>query len=215
MLPKILIIIATIVIFCGSFRFKRVVSRKVSLLLSEKQWYERRDDVIQMPIESPVSIFDSLYNIDAKHDTEITSDITSMTLFEIANCYHFSLAFLGDYVCQLGCPAPIDINAKLGDMLTGEQIFSLLEAINTLDPYESNIDFDSTTLRDIARELDISSEKAIDICESEGFNLPFGLDTICHIAVAEKIREVSAYDEFHPFHIDKSKTLDVTETDIR
>ena len=48
------------------------------------------------------------------------------------------MAFIGDYLVQMGCQPPIDIDAKLSNLLTGSQIYSLMEALNTLDAYESN-----------------------------------------------------------------------------
>ena len=124
------------------------------------------------------------------------SSLARQTLREISESYLFSLSFLGDYVVQLGVRPPIDVDAEVGDLMTSEQAFSLLEALTSLDPYESNIEYDSLTADELAVELDLSVEKFCYICEAEHFNLPFGMDTVLHQTVVEKIRDVYTYDAY-------------------
>ena len=124
------------------------------------------------------------------------SSMARQTLREISESYLFSLSFLGDYVVQLGVRPPIDVDAKVGDMMTSEQAYSLLEALTSLDPYESNIEYDSLTADELAEELDLSVEKFCYICEAEHLNLPYGMDTVLHQTVVEKIRDVFTFDEY-------------------
>jgi hypothetical protein len=122
--------------------------------------------------------------------------ISDLTLREISEAYQFSLSYLGDYVVQLGCQPPIDVDTKVSNLLLGEQIYSLLEAINSLDPAESHCEYDSLTIGELADELDISMGKMMKICQNEKVNLPFGLETTLHTSVVERIREVQTYDEY-------------------
>ena len=122
--------------------------------------------------------------------------ISEMTLREISEAYQFSLSYLGDFVVQLGCQPPIDVDTNVGNYLVGEQVYSLLQAVNSLDPVESHCEYDSLTVRELADELDVSMGRMMKICQSERVNLPFGLDTTLHTAVVERIREVHQYDEY-------------------
>ena len=122
--------------------------------------------------------------------------ISEMTLREISEAYLFSLSYLGDFVVQLGCQPPIDVDTNVGNYLVGEQVYSLLEAVNSLDPVESHCEYDSLTVRELADELDVSMGRMMKIVQNERVNLPFGLDTTLHTAVVERIREVHQYDEY-------------------
>jgi len=141
------------------------------------------------------SLFDSLYNSDADASDSADS-FAGYSLCDISETYGFSLSYLGDYVVELGCQPPIDIDARLSSLLTGAQIYSLMEAVNTLDPYESNAEYDSYSLADLSEELDISMERALKVCKQEGFNLPFGPDSLLHVSIVERFRKIYTYDEF-------------------
>lgn len=129
--------------------------------------------------------------------------ISDLTLREISEAYQFSLSYLGDYVVQLGCQPPIDVDTKVSNLLLGEQIYSLLEAVNSLDPAESHCEYDSLTMRELADELDISMGKMLKICQNERVNLPFGPETTLHTSVVERIREVQSYDEYVDIDLDE------------
>ena len=122
--------------------------------------------------------------------------ISELTLRDIAETYQFSLSYLGDFVVQLGCHPPIDVDTKIGNLLLGEQIFSLLQALNSLDPAESHCDYDSTTPYELADELDVSMGRMMKICRNEHVNLPFGFHTVLHKSVVAHIRDVYEYDEY-------------------
>jgi len=55
------------------------------------------------------------------------------TLKEIASDYQVPICYLADALCGWGVPPPIDTDAMLGDLCTGEMAFAILEAIHTLD----------------------------------------------------------------------------------
>ncbi len=142
-----------------------------------------------------VSLFDMLYNSDVSMGG-YSGSFSGSTLRDISEDYGFSLAFLGDYVCELGCYPPIDVDSKLQNMLTGAQIASVMECVNTLDPYESTIEYDTLSLRELVEELGLPMTRAVKICKQEGFNLPFGVNSILHSSMVEKFRNIYNYDEF-------------------
>jgi hypothetical protein len=62
--------------------------------------------------------------------------------------------------------------------------------------YESNIEYDSVTAEELAYELGLTIERFCYICDAERLNLPFGMGTVLHQSVADKIREVADFDEY-------------------
>ena len=184
----------------------------------EKNWWdddEESEDIVHLSDENKacmqggdLNLFDQLPNRPNWFGNlgNDKSTVAMQTLREISESYLFSLSFLGDYVVQLGVRPPVDVDAKVGDFLTSEQAFSLLEALTSLDPYESNIEYDSLAARELAKELGMSTEDFCFICDAERLNLPYGMDTVLHQSVVEKIREVVEYDDYR--HLDHQKQYD-------
>ena len=166
------------------------------------EWWKRSDEEVIIKVGKEFdglpdgfSFFDSIY--DSEFDKSYGKfSISDLSLREISEAYQFSIPYLGDFVVQLGCKPPIDVDTKIGNILVGEQIFSLLEAINTLDPVDSHWEYDSVTLNEIADELDTPLSALLKICQKEGINLPFGLDTVLHKSVANRIRDIKQFDEY-------------------
>lgn len=127
-------------------------------------------------------------------DTE--HSISQMSVKEISEAYQFSISFLGDFMIQLGCREPLDVDSRISNLLTGEQIFSLLNALTTLDAYESNAGYDSMSLGELAESLDVTKDRILRIAKKEELNLPFGLDTVLHVSLVDKIRNGVQYDEY-------------------
>jgi len=130
----------------------------------EEVIYKEGDNnvITNAQLNGEVSLFDSLYDID---DSNAEGTAASLTLSDISESSCFSLSFLGDFLVQMGCKPPIDINAKLGNLLTGEQIFTLLQAINTLDPFDSNLEYDTVPVEELAEDLGISSNRILKILD--------------------------------------------------
>lgn len=198
-------------LFPGATRLFKLNSLKLYSNVSPPWWARKEEiiDVIPSSTNSTAisnnqikkSLFDVLYDIDSSTVTSNNqnnngNEISSLTLRDISDAYYFSLSYLGDFVIQIGASSPIDPDAKLGDFLTGEQVYAVMEAINTLDPLECNLDFDSVVARELVDDLQISQKKFVRICDDEGFNLPFGMDTVLHKSVVERIMEVHEYDEY-------------------
>ena len=163
----------------------------------ENAWIDEssKDIVIQMKPANPTgeaSLFDMLYNSEDNDGSEAT--ISCLTLREISECYSFSLSYLGDFVMQMGSDSPVDVDVKIGDFLTGQQIYTLLQALNTLDPYETNAEYDTLNLIELADDMNLHVEAVIKICEREDIHLPFGVSTMLHISVVEQLRRAAELD---------------------
>lgn len=150
-----------------------------------------------------VSIFDdpSLANVRYRdgnngNDGNDPYSIAHSTLRDIHEEYDFSLAFLGDFVTQMGASSPLDIDTPISAYLTGEQIFTLLQALNSLDPSEAGLEYaDSLSAQELCDESGMSTTKLVAICRTEGFSLPFGLDTVLHVSVVQRILDVASGGE--------------------
>lgn len=184
---------------------------------SRPSWLDRPDEEVIEKFETGgypdgvESLFDSVYNSKSSIDDRALS-ISQFTLREISESYGFSLDYLGDYVTQLGNEPPIDIDSRLGDLLNGEQIYTLLEAITSLDPFDSNISYDTVSLADLAEELDSTVEDIIKTCAKESFNLPFGTETYLHNSVVSRIRDIYSFDRND--EIDYTNAIDVEGDDV-
>ena len=108
--------------------------------------------------------------------------VAGSTLREVALDYNFPLEFLVNSVCQLGVTPPVDCDKKLSEMLNGERIFALVEAITTLDPAEARDRFTDKSLSDIADEFDVSLARVFELCSELNLDLPMGIRT--HLTAA-------------------------------
>jgi hypothetical protein len=179
--------------------------RKMSIYkkVDNEEWWKRNDDeeVINKVVEDAVlpsgySLFDDAYTIKNLDGTADKYSVSELTLREISEAYQFSLSFLGDFVVQQGCQPPIDVDTKLSNILMAEQVYTLLEAITSLDPFDSNVEYDSFSVSELADDLDVPVGRILRVCRGEGFNLPYGLETMLHEAVVDRIREVYEFDDY-------------------
>jgi hypothetical protein len=131
-----------------------------------------------------------LFDVVNYSDTSKSHSLGALSLKEISESYFLSLSFLGDFCVQMGCPTPININSPTCEYLTGDQLFNIIQAVTSLDPLDSNIDYDSIDLEQITEEFGITIEKCLQICQKEKFNLPFGKDSTLHILEADRLRNL-------------------------
>ena len=192
---------------CCGFQFKNYVFRRRQVAIKGKDdnadWWKRNDDeeVVSKVVEDAVlpsgySLFDDAYTIKNLDGTADKYSVSELTLREISEAYQFSLSFLGDFVVQQGCQPPIDVDTKLSNILMAEQVYTLLEAITSLDPFDSNVEYDSFSVTELADDLDVPVGRILRVCRGEGFNLPYGLETMLHEAVVDRIREVYEFDDY-------------------
>jgi len=99
------------------------------------------------------------------------------TLREISSDFQMPVCYLADVLCGWGVPVPIDIDSRLGDMVTGEMAFSLVEAVHTLDVGDVNDRYSNFDLMGLCFEYDMDIKAALDFCVREGWKLPFGVRT--------------------------------------
>lgn len=178
------------------------VSGDISDVDGENMWWKQgndedevvyKDGTFEMPL-SGMSLFDSLYNV-ADEERSAQYSIGRLSLRDISEAYSFSLAYLGDFVAQLGVSTPINIDSKVNTLLDGDQMYTLLQALSSLDPYDANAGYDSVSVYELAEDLEVTVKKILDLCEKEQINLPFGDDTILHTAVVEQLSRRLEYDD--------------------
>jgi hypothetical protein len=72
------------------------------------------------------------------------------TLQEIATDYSIPVCYLDNVLCLRGVPVPIDVRGtRLGDMVTGEQTFAVVEAVNSHDVAALHDLYSNTSLRQL------------------------------------------------------------------
>jgi len=113
-------------------------------------------------------------------------DFTCLTVEEVARSYQVPISWVGDALCNFGVVPPIQWTARIGDVIDGDQAFALLEAMHGWD---HAIMFDMYTwdsLRELAASHEIPIAKVLQVCDEEGFALPFGLRS--HLRVEQYAR---------------------------
>lgn len=165
-------------------------------LLNDLPGYE----VIEITKDSGefISIFDDPRVANAMYgDPDVDPYSTPYsTLRDISDAFDFSIDFLGDFVVQLGAYPPIDVDTPINTYLTGDQIFSLLQSLNSLDPSDASLDYDSMSADEVCEEFGLDAKTFLRICEVEDLNLPFGMTTVLHCSAVERVRAVMGDDVY-------------------
>ena len=112
------------------------------------------------------------------------------TLKEISLDYSVPIPYLADVLATWGVPIPINPNIPLGDMITGEQTFAILEAIHTLDIGQLHEMYSEDNVMNICDYYDIDIKVAFDYCMERGWALPFGVRTFLRVEQEEELLEV-------------------------
>lgn len=112
------------------------------------------------------------------------------TLVEIASDYSVPICYLADVLCMWGVPVPIDVHDRLGDLVTGEQAFALVEAVNSLDVAILHDRYSNQNLLQICHEWEIDMSEAFQFAMKEGWSLPFGVRTNLRIEQEEELLRV-------------------------
>lgn len=103
------------------------------------------------------------------------------TLAEICTDYSVPISYLADVLCMWGVPVPIHIHDQLGDLVTGEQAFAIVEAVNTLDVAALHDRYSNQNIQQICYEWDIDLQQAFEMAMREGWSLPFGIHTCLRV----------------------------------
>ena len=112
------------------------------------------------------------------------------TLEEIATDYSVPVCYLADVLCMWGVPVPINVHDRLGDLVTGEQAFAILEAVNSLDVAALHDRYSNTSLLNLCNEWDIDITEAFEMAMKEGWSLPFGVHTVLRIEQEDELLRV-------------------------
>jgi len=138
--------------------------------------------------------------------------IAASTLSEIALDYSLPLPYLGDICLHFGASPPLACSSKLGDLISGEQCFALVEAINSVDPSELSDLYHDGTVADLARFLptrlynadsydaandndsdsdcdELPLSAVMEVCTRKKFNLPFGASTCLRVEQVEYLED--------------------------
>jgi hypothetical protein len=99
------------------------------------------------------------------------------TLKEIATDYSVPICYLADILCMWNVPPPINIHDRLGDLVTGEQAFALVEAVHSLDMGSLHDRYSNQNLQQVCFEWNIDLKDAFEFAMKEGWSLPFGVRT--------------------------------------
>ena len=109
------------------------------------------------------------------------------TLREISLDFQVPVCYLADVLCTWGVPLPVNVNDRLGDLVTGEMAFAMAEAIHTLDSGEINDSYSNLSLDDLCHEYGVDLKDAFDLCVRESWNLPFGVKTFLRVDQEDKL----------------------------
>ena len=109
------------------------------------------------------------------------------TLAEIATDYSVPICYLADVLCMWGVPVPINVHDRLGDLVTGEQAFALVEAVNSLDIGVLQDRYSNMNLLQLCAEFGIDLKDAFEFAMKEGWSLPFGVRTNLRVEQEEEL----------------------------
>jgi hypothetical protein len=112
------------------------------------------------------------------------------TLEEIATDYSVPICYLADVLCMWGVPVPINFQDRLGDLVTGEQAFAIVEAVNSLDIAALHDRYSNQNLVQICAEWDMDLQAVFEMAMKEGWSLPFGVQTCLRVEQEEELLRV-------------------------
>jgi hypothetical protein len=116
------------------------------------------------------------------------------TLQEIAQDYSVPICYLADVLCMWGVPVPINIRDRLGDLVTGEQAFAILEAIYSLDVGSLHDRYSNDNLLLVCDYWEIDLKNAFEFAMKEGWSLPFGVQTHLRAEQEDELMRVFGAD---------------------
>lgn len=112
------------------------------------------------------------------------------TLMEISHDYAVPVCYLADVLMTWGVPPPISVDSTLGDLVTGEQAFALIEALTTLDNTQINERYSYDDLITLCEDYDLDLRLVFNFCIHEGYNLPFGVRTCLRVEQEKELLRV-------------------------
>jgi len=112
------------------------------------------------------------------------------TLRDISRDYSVPICYLADVLAMWGVAVPINVHDRLGDLVTGEQAFALVEAVNTLDMGNLNDRYSNQNMLQLCDGWDIDIKDAFEFSMNEGWSLPFGVRTNLRVEQEDELLRV-------------------------
>lgn len=112
------------------------------------------------------------------------------TLHEISLDYSVPIPYLADVLTSWGVPVPIDPNDRLGDLVTAQQAYAILEAIYTLDVASLHDRYSQETILSLCDIYDMDIKAVFNYCVERGWGLPFGIRTFLRVDQEEELLDV-------------------------
>mmetsp|Transcript_1175 Transcript_1175/g.2461 ORF Transcript_1175/g.2461 Transcript_1175/m.2461 type:complete len:147 (-) Transcript_1175:48-488(-) len=112
------------------------------------------------------------------------------TLKDIARDYSIPICYIADVLTMWGVPVPINVHDRLGDLVTGEQAFALVEAVNTLDMGYLNDRYSNQNMVQVCDGWEIDISEAFQFSMKEGWSLPFGVRTNLRVEQEDELLRV-------------------------
>ena len=112
------------------------------------------------------------------------------TLRDISRDYSIPICYLADVLAMWGVAVPINVHDRLGDLVTGEQAFALVEAVNTLDMGYLNDRYSNQNILQLCDGWEIDIKDAFEFAMSEGWSLPFGVRTNLRVEQEDELLRV-------------------------
>jgi len=169
-------------------RDEDIEDENASIIQQESIYDEDELELInEMGGFQPIDPHPSDGNDDFTNADRETGYLGDSTLMDISHDYTVPICYVADVLTTWGIEPPIDVNAKLGDLVTGEQAFSLLEGLTTLDVDVLNRNYSDDDLMEVCEEYEISIRDAFTFCKTEKYNLPFGVRTFLRVDQEETL----------------------------
>ena len=112
------------------------------------------------------------------------------TLRDISRDYSVPICYLADVLAMWGVPVPINVHDRLGDLVTGEQAFALVEAVNTLDMGYLNDRYSNQNMLQVCEGWEIDISDAFQFAMKEGWSLAFGVRTNLRVEQEDELLRV-------------------------
>jgi hypothetical protein len=159
-------------------------------------WMDQHDAIVHELPDADDFTSESLYDaIQVDTDFNQQHSISQQSISDLCRNYRFCASHIGSMICNMNVRPPLDIDAKLGDFLNGEQIYALLVALTSFDAGTINDQYYVGDINTLASDLGVSTEELLDVCKSERIVLPFGLSTHLHKSVVELLSDTLLYDK--------------------
>jgi hypothetical protein len=108
-----------------------------------------------------------------------SGSISDLTVSSFAASYFYPLPYIADMIMQFGVVRPpLDVSSRLGDICSGEELFALLEVVNTIPGHDVADYYYTGDIGEACEEFGWDLRAVLKICQDEEWSLPFGVRTV-------------------------------------